>query len=257
VLPGDGAVQRVEGDQAERGHEDDIGQGAGLAGDGEQHRRGDAGGLVQGLPGGLSLVGVEGGDGSALAADTDDHAVADHQRRAADTKARQGGLELLVDVHLPEAFAAVGLVAAEHASDAVGVDLASGDGRRALRAGVDLTAVGGAVVGVAPQFLAGLRVEGDDLLGLLTVEAGVDEDAPAGDGGDAEAVADLLAPQHLGRLLLFPGFDLFGGGAVAFGTEPLRPVGGGSGGGAAEKQGQRQHPAHGGTPWGFASFPLP
>src|SRR5439155_8470817 len=79
-----------------------------------------------------------------------------------------------------------------------------------------------ALVLLGPEFFAVLGDVGGNLLGVLALDLGVEEDLAVGDDGRAVSFAGGLAPEDLGRLL--PGADDFAGGAVTAWTEPLRPV---------------------------------
>src|SRR5262249_22225502 len=171
---------------------------------------------------------MKGDDAAALAADAHDYPVADHQWRAADGVAGQVGLELLVEIHLPEAFAVLDLITGQEAVDAHRVETFAGDGGSGARPPTQNALVRRARIAVFPQGLAGGCIEGEDffLRLVLVLGAGVDEDPPTGNDRRAEALADRFAPEHLGSFLLGPGGDLFGGAPVPFWAEPLRPIGG-------------------------------
>src|SRR5262249_61446800 len=115
------------------------------------------------------------------------------------------------------------------------------------------------VVGGPPRLLAAGGGVGDPPLRVLARTGGGDEGAAGYDGGRAVPPAGGLTPQPLERAL--PGRHALGGGGVALGAQPLRPVARRRRGRHANQEQQRRaDPVHGclsDGPGGASATPPP
>src|SRR5581483_10025904 len=126
-----------------------------------------------------------------------------HERRKGDAPGWLGGVELLEDVLLPYFFARGGVEAMKESRGADGVELAVVQRRRGARAGAGAVGVL-AIVGKAPNLVAGVQVETEDDLLILLAHQGVDAVGIAHEGG--VTFADVFFPGER-RALGRPSFE--------------------------------------------------
>src|SRR5207237_5659755 len=131
------------------------------------------------FPDRLAALLIKGDDGSAAAAGSDDQVVAIHQRRLADAPMRDVRVEAFHEVGGPDRLAGSLLEADQLTVGGKRVKDGAVERRRAARA-VSALLVVGLACRCLPDFLARLRVDGDDI--FLIAVLPLCEQEPTGDG---------------------------------------------------------------------------